>query len=305
MKCDMDVVHAIEARAAARNGDGRAPVRRAAIGAERFLGGDATGAAGATEAVALRRLQKRTAHLQFGGAKPSPTEQERILGTNDLVDESYLERALAAARPVCRVTTRNAARRVTGYATGFMVSPSLLLTNWHVFSTLEAAAVGSIEFDYTLAVDGSYVPSVEFALEPARLFAVNELLDFALVAVAPTSVDGRVPLGRYGYHRLIADADKIEKGEWITIIQHPGGRRRQYAIRENDLKDITPQLLHYESDTAPGSSGAPAFNDSFQVVALHLAGKPVSDNGKYVLRDGSRVSSIADIDEADVVWESN
>ena len=81
------------------------------------------------------KLTERAAHLSFAGATPSPTEFERMIGTNDLVDEFYLERALVAAKPICRLVLRNPAGREIAWATGFMVSPRLILTNWHVFPT--------------------------------------------------------------------------------------------------------------------------------------------------------------------------
>src|SRR5687768_16695488 len=64
------------------------------------------------------RLAKRSAHLGEGGLRPSRTELERLLGTNDLVDLNFLARGLAAARPVGRVILRDRAGRTLGYATG-------------------------------------------------------------------------------------------------------------------------------------------------------------------------------------------
>jgi endonuclease G len=249
--------------------------------------------------------EKRADNLAFAGSRPSPTEFERILGENDLVDEFYLERALAAARPVCRVVLRSAAGREVGWATGFLVSPRILLTNWHVFKRAADAENAIAEFEYKFDIRGNPVPSVRFRVRPERLYSSNRELDYALVAVDETAMDGGASLARFGYHRLIATPGKILEGEWITIIQHPGGQRRQFAIRENQLIEKKDQFLWYKSDTAPGSSGAPAFNDSFQVVALHHSGKAKQENGLYVLRDGRRVASIDDVDDSDVVWEKN
>src|SRR5437762_10196337 len=50
-----------------------------------------------------QHFARRTAFLSEGGARPSPTELERIMGSNDLVDEFYFDRALLAAMPVCRI----------------------------------------------------------------------------------------------------------------------------------------------------------------------------------------------------------
>ncbi len=70
---------------------------------------------------------------------------------------------------------------------------------------------------------------------------------------------------------------------------------------------ITDEYLWYQSDTAPGSSGAPAFNDLFQVVALHHSGaaKRDEESGEYILKDGRKVDSLAGIDESQVVWVAN
>jgi len=251
-------------------------------------------------------LEARRGHLSFAGGLPTPTELERIIGTNDLVDEFYLSRGLVAAKPVCRLVLRDGGDRARGYATGFMVSPRLLLTNCHVFPNLNEATNALAQFDYTLDIRGADVTPVQFRVNAGSFYRSDPGLDFALVALEPTSLDGHTPLSAFGYHRLIGELHKIEENEWITIIQHPGGSRRQLAIRANRLTNKDhPDFLQYESDTAQGSSGAPAFNDSWQVVALHHSGKAKRDGQLYVLKDGSRVPSIDNIDEAKIVWESN
>lgn len=252
-----------------------------------------------------RDLSQRVSNLSFGGVVPSETEFERILGSNDLVDEFYLQRALIAARPVCRLVVRNPAGKEIGYATGCMVSPQLVLTNWHVFKQREQAENGIAEFDFKLDIRGNPSPSTRFLLRPDQFYHSNRMLDYALVAVEVTSTDGRRRLSEFGFHKLIAEANKIWEGEWITIIQHPGGQRRQFSIRENQLFEKQDQFLWYASDTAPGSSGAPAFNDSFQIVALHHSGKAKKENEQYILKDGSRVNSLDNVDDSMVDWVAN
>lgn len=251
-------------------------------------------------------LAKRATNLTFAGAKPSSTELERLMGTNDLVDEFYLQRALFAARPVMRITLRDAASRERGWATGFMVSPRLLLTNWHVFPSREETSNAIAEANYVLDIAGDPAPSYRFSIRGDQFYIADEHLDFALVAVDPTSQDGRTPLSQFGYHRLIAEPNKIRVGESMTLIQHPGGERRQFAIRENQLSQILDEFLWYQSDTAPGSSGAPAFNDSFQVVALHHSGAAKRDEaGRYQLRDGTTIDSLDGVDESKIDWVAN
>ena len=55
----------------------------------------------------------------------------------------------------------------------------------------------------------------------------------------------------------------------MNIIQHPEGRSKKIAIRNNLVTHSTETELRYFTDTMGGSSGAPVFNDSWEVVALH------------------------------------
>lgn len=266
------------------------------------------GAAVAQEAHALPlKLLVRRAFLSTGGAQPSRVEQERIMGTNDLVDEFFFDRALLAGMPVCRVMVRGQDGRSLGYGTGFMVSPRLLLTNEHVLRSVQEAAPSLAEFNFRLDVAGDPEPTYRFRLRPDLYFFNNAELDFALVAVEPLSIDGLTPLTRFGYHRLLPTSGKAVKGEWLTIVQHPGGEARQWAIRENQCTDDSlADVLWYQSDTAPGSSGAAVMNDSFQVVALHHSGVPKKDAaGRPMLRDGTSVDSLDGIDDSRVDWAAN
>lgn len=252
-------------------------------------------------------LPKRAAHLAFGGARPSATEFERLIGNNDLVDEFYLQRGLIAAHPVMRIILRDDSGRELGMATGFMVSPRLLLTNWHVFPTASDTKNAIVEANYVFDIAGDPAPSYRFAVRGDLFYVSDAQLDFALAAVDQVAQDRRTALSRFGYHRLIAEPNKIGVGECITIIQHPGGARRQYSIRENQLVKILDDFLWYKSDSERGSSGAPAFNDSFQVVALHHSGAARKDpnDGQYVLLDGRKVTKLDGIDDSDVDWIAN
>jgi endonuclease G len=257
--------------------------------------------------LAPHAMGNRAAFLPLGGAQPSKAELERLLGTNDLVDEFYLERALLAAQPVCRLSIRAPSGHERGCATGFMVSPRLLLTNHHVFRSEDEAAPSIAEFNYRLDVAGRPEASYPFRLRPDLFFFSHAPLDFALVAVDARSMDGSAELATFGYHRLIPDSGKAQLKEWMTIIQHPGGARRQFAIRENQcVDDRDRDVIWYMSDTAQGSSGSPVLNDSFQVVALHHSGVPrKNEEGRYLLKNGKTVADLQDADDADVDWIAN
>jgi endonuclease G len=66
----------------------------------------------------------------------------------------------------------------------------------------------------------------------------------------------------------------------VTIIQHPNGGLKQIALTANQVVGLWEHRLHYTTDTMPGSSGAPVFNDLWQVIAIHHAGGNLQVNDK-------------------------
>jgi endonuclease G len=192
-----------------------------------------------------------------------------------------------------------------------MVSPNLLLTNNHV---LESAALARRSLaDFNFEDDPNFIPreTKTFPLDPARFFYTNASLDFTLVAVRPEAIDGTA-LSTFGYIRLLPGSGKALIGEYVSIIQHPDGSTKQVALRENQIVGLKDQFIHYKTDTQPGSSGSPVFNDQWDLVALHHAGvqkldgqgRPLTidnqlwepsmgaDKLAWVANEGIRISSI-------------
>ncbi|WUR15642.1 endonuclease [[Empedobacter] haloabium] len=252
----------------------------------------------AIEAESPQRVQARLARLSQAAVIPAVrppalmaplTEAiglERIQGNPDFLDMNFVELALAVARFVGRINIRSKLGRSIGYGTGFMVSPTLLLTNHHVLESADVAAASEVEFDYQNDRAGRQLPIVGFKLEPQRFFMTNAALDFTLVAVAAQSARG-IALNRYGWSRLIGTEGKVLLGEPLNIIQHPRGEAKQLVLRSNELVDLFDDFAHYVTDTEPGSSGSPVYNDQWEVVALHHAGVPSRDaEGRLLTRDG-------------------
>ncbi|MFC0450235.1 DNA/RNA non-specific endonuclease [Rhodococcus jostii] len=215
---------------------------------------------------------------------------EKIINTADFVGARYLEAGVAAARSIGRVNIRDARGALQGYGTGFLVSPTLLLTNHHVLPDADTARCSVIEFDYQDGVDGKPRPVQMFPLDPARFFLADRERDFALVAV------GAEPgaLAQFGFNPLIQAEGKAIIGEFVTIVQHPRGDKKQIALRENRIVDIPERFLHYSADTEPGSSGSPVFNDQWEVVALHHASVRAPQHIEFggFLNEGVRISRI-------------
>jgi endonuclease G len=230
-----------------------------------------------------------------------PSALESIIGdTIDYLPVSYLDRARQAAASVARVVTAD--RKPKG--TGMMVSPRLFLTNHHVIPDEATAASYILQFNYQLTATGEEADKVEFRFDPSVFFKTypETGLDASLIAVA-APVGGGQDLRTFGWTALSSAADKHAKGDHVTIVQHPSGDFKQIALRDNRVvgrgkKNIT---LYYATDTMPGSSGSPVFNDEFELVALHHAGEPINDDtfdsGEPIreeCNEGIRISAIVD-----------
>ena len=225
-----------------------------------------------------------------GAVKAAGAVLERIINTADFVDVRYLEAGTRSSCAVGRIDIRDHAGRVVGYGTGSLVTSRLLLTNQHVLPDAETAANSEIEFNFEDGIDGRPVQPISFSLAPATFFLTDEGLDFALVAVGASPQD----LAQFGFNGMISAEGKAIAGDFVTIVQHPEGQKKQVALRDNRIVDVFDEFLHYEADTQPGSSGSPVFNDQWEVVALHHASVSAPEHpelGKFV-NEGIRVSRL-------------
>ncbi|WP_328869347.1 trypsin-like serine peptidase [Streptomyces sp. NBC_00287] len=161
------------------------------------------------------------------------------------------------------------------------------MTNHHVLPDADFAGTCLAEFDAQVGIDNSPDDIVRVELTPDELFIAHEPLDYALVALAP--VDGDVSPGEvFGWNRLSGRTGKLVVGELVNIIGHPDGRLKEIALRDNKLITRLDDFLHYRTDTEPGNSGSPVFNDQWEVVALHHMGVPDTDaSGRPLRRDGT------------------
>ncbi|MDT5103888.1 MAG: endonuclease mitochondrial [Mycobacterium sp.] len=221
---------------------------------------------------------------------------EAIINTADFVGTRYLDEGVAAARAVGRILIKDDRGRLIGYGTGSMISPDLMLTNHHVLDTARTAVTSQVEFNYQDGIDGKLLNVTTFGLDPDRFFLADEALDFAIVAVRAATEE----LAPFGFNRLIKSDGKALVGEFVTIVQHPRGEKKQVALRENRIIDGQDRFLHYSADTEPGSSGSPVFNDQWEVVALHHASVKAPEHTEFggILNEGIRVSAIVGAVEA-------
>jgi V8-like Glu-specific endopeptidase len=215
-----------------------------------------------------------------------PETKEQIIHQDDMVTFAFMENGVKAAPAVLKLKVpqfeNGQPRKLSNgeqlyfLGTGWLVAPSLVMTNHHVINARKEGEANAAEADLRLQAAGT-AALLDFdademepgsTLQAQALEAWNTQLDYAVIRIPDT---GRPPL------RLAAQM--LEYGNEpipVNIIQHPGGRGKRYAIRNNLVSSSTPAELRYFTDTEAGTSGSPVFNDRWEVVALHRASKYVS-----------------------------
>lgn len=225
-------------------------------------------------------------------------DEERVIGPRDLLDTTFMELGVAIARSVGLIKVKNER------GTGFLIGPTLLMTARHVLPTRAAATDGILDMDFQMPGTGQLLPVQSFELDPVRLFHASKVHDFTVVAVKPVSKQGKA-LATYPWMALRADADDaVDKDDALNIIQHPLGGIKQIAVRGNRVIDILDDAIFYETDTQPGSSGAPCFNDLWDVIAVHSRGVPATDAAGKIQRKDKKPFKKGDPDDA-VEWVAN
>jgi len=198
---------------------------------------------------------------------------EKIIGPNSTIKKiAWLEKGMKAQASVCRIVN-------SGYATGFLTPGGWLFTNHHVIPDAEEAALTTVQFNYNEDMRGKLLKYFTYSLDVST-FYTDESLDFSRVKVLENP--DLPPLSQWGHLTLTEKIPVI--GDHVTIIQHPAGGPKQIALNENRVTNIYRHYLQYTTDTLPGSSGSPVFNDDWEVVALHHAGGDLKTNDKGDIR---------------------
>ena len=255
-----------------------------------------------------KHFAKRRKMISSASIEGAEEAFERYMGENDLISVNYLLLGYFKSRAVGRIKFFDKTEMKPGVATGFLVSPDLVMTNHHVFPDMDNFSDTEIEFDYEYDVFGREKERIVFELDAAKYFYNNKDLDFTLIGIKSADRSGKRTSREMGYLVLNGSLGKAGAGDFATIIQHPEGKLKQVALRENKILDVdTPNSITYTSDTAQGSSGSPVLNDQWQLIALHSAGVPLKDDqGNYLDKDKEIIPKVnGKVDGSRVVWISN
>ncbi|MFZ2106597.1 MAG: trypsin-like peptidase domain-containing protein [Roseiarcus sp.] len=184
---------------------------------------------------------------------------EKIIGSRStLVSIAYLEIGLEKAKSVVRVKLADGSS-----GTGFITGNDFLVTNNHVIRDQATAGTCSVECNYQLTADGLSAPIDQYKLIP-NTFKTSSGDDWTLVQIAGT------PSAKWG--SLPLKSHQLKCGDYVNIIQHPGGGPKQISMAANVIVYLGGGRVQYLTDTLPGSSGSPVFDTEWNVVALHHSG---------------------------------
>jgi endonuclease G, mitochondrial len=232
----------------------------------------------------LKRELNRTRVWSGFTHDPSALGLERRFGPT--LDYEYIPppEAQGVNASIGRLVEVASSGAVSAFATGFLVSPRLLMTNWHVFENAASDEGASVQFGYEYK--GALLQAgVTFGLRPSEFFLSDKTHDYALVAVEGSNSLGHT-LTPFGFTRLIPAEGKILVGHGVHMIGHPGGMPKTYVFRNNPLVSVEPTTLLYLTDSDEGASGSPAYNPVWELIALHHRSVPRTVGGRAVLKDG-------------------
>lgn len=188
----------------------------------------------------------------------------------------WVDRMAQSMLAVCRVSTPDT------IGTGFLVGPSLVMTNYHVVAKAlgqaEKLRETKLQFDYRTDSRDRALNKEDQKIyglaegEPILSSGASDL-DYALLPV-DGSPGGDQVATRFGTVRrgwLSPVKQNIEIDSVIFILQHPHGDYLGVAV--DRVTKVTANRVQYRTNTNVGSSGSPCFNQDWDLVALHHAGE--------------------------------
>jgi len=255
----------------------------------------------------------RLARTKQAAAVPDDANLERLIrDSNAFLDLStWLAKAGKLQVRVCRIEIAVQSGG-TIYGTGFLVAPDMVMTNWHVVRCIVAKEDGDMSytgprasasdlicrFDYKVLANGLKSEGTTFKLAQNWRVALSpnnhsgrdprtDELDFAVIRLSEAA--GNRPVGDAAGRRIPGDPrgwielppagaqpHDFQPRSPLFIIEHPEGNPIKLALDTQAVLSVSADRtrVRYSTNTEPGSSGAPCFDQNWNLVALHHSGDP-------------------------------
>ena len=236
--------------------------------------------------------------LDLVSVKSSVLKQahERVVRKkNQFFDVSIWRTKIGNIEPtVCRIEIDKDEYTVI-YGTGFLLGPSVLMTNYHVMEPVIAGEIPHTavvcRFDYkrnsgnainqgkTYGLAGNWLIDSSPS-SPLDQPAPEDRLDYVLLRLDGTPgkdpilpVPGAAGVARGWLVPLATYAFPADSS--LFILQHPQGDPLKLALDTDSIIEVRDQTrVRHRTNTEEGSSGSPCFNQDWELVALHHSGDP-------------------------------
>jgi hypothetical protein len=244
---------------------------------------------------------------EWHGERDADLTLEKVVRVNTLRHLYVIERGMRAARGVFRIEgpkPGNPAKIIA--ATGFIVARkvettvgrkrlALAMTNHHVIASIETLPAFEFWFNYRLNIEGEEQDAGSDGFLKAKGNALNEwfftnkTLDVTVFALD----DDALPEDAFA---LSVCEERSLPGARVPIIQHPNGEPMQISYQSNFIEYANDEILQYTTTTLPGSSGAPVFNERYDVIGIHCKGgdliDPVRPERRVLRNQGTSMKAI-------------
>jgi hypothetical protein len=202
-------------------------------------------------------------------------------GRDERLEHSCVLSALVASRSVARLRVPQIFEgKYTGpandhFGTGWVAAPGILMTNHHVIAARKESPLplSDADFEAQAAATRAWFKYYKEGLSEnivevrcTKLLAKNEGLDYAVLRME--SPDHLAPRP---WLTIAKETPDFALGARLNIVQCAAGGPIRYALTGNYFVSTggTLDRLRYLTDTDAGASGAPVFDETWRVVAMH------------------------------------
>jgi V8-like Glu-specific endopeptidase len=227
---------------------------------------------------------------------PDQAQLESIIKkTNTLFDIAVFRQHIGEIEGcVCRVDLHD-----DGLGTGFLIGPSAVMTNYHVVESVvkkeHELQDFTCRFDFKVREDGNqvnkgtvvkvtdliaYSPYDSEDLKKGSGLPSPENLDYAMLKldgeVGKEPIGGKTSGDPRGWVSMRQVTHSFAPKSPLFIVQHPDRKPMKLALDTEAVIGLNGNStrVEYTTNTEPGSSGSPCFNQDWELVGLHHSGDP-------------------------------